>query len=186
MAGMGQDQPREWAGSDIRNLIQQEVSGGQTMVVLNSAISSGELNTAVRSIARDAYTSFESHAIRVTEMAAEMATAKAQIDSILKDCQAFVQETRDEANSANAAMLLETNALHEKQQAIVKCVDGVPNTVEPSFKVVCENAQSRRLSSTLDLCAGSHLSLQMKFRVANSQSCLGETAVILQGLTHRI
>ena len=54
---------REWSEVELRNLIQQEVSGGQTMVVLNSAISSGELNTAVRSIARDAYTSFESHAI---------------------------------------------------------------------------------------------------------------------------
>ena len=57
---MAQDQPREWTARDLRNLIQEEVSGGQTMVVLNSAISSGELNTAVRSIARDAYDSFES------------------------------------------------------------------------------------------------------------------------------
>ena len=40
-----------------------------------------------------------------------------------------MQQTPDEANSANAAMLLETNALHEKQQAIVRFVDGVPDTV---------------------------------------------------------
>ena len=72
---------REWSELELRSLIQQEVSGGQTMVVLNSAISSGELNTAVRSIARDAYTSFEAHAVRVNEVASEMATIKAQIDS---------------------------------------------------------------------------------------------------------
>ena len=51
------------------DLIQIEVCTGQTMVVLNTAIASGELNTTVRSIARDAYASFE-----------------AQIDSILNDC----------------------------------------------------------------------------------------------------
>jgi hypothetical protein len=79
----------------------------------------------------------------VNEVASEMATIKAQIDStalemgtakseiqrILADCNTFVKQTRDEANSANAAMLLETNALHEKQQAIVGFVNGVPDTV---------------------------------------------------------
>ena len=54
MAGMQEAVPREWTRNELRNLIQEEVSSGQTMVVLNSAISSGELNTAVRSIARDA------------------------------------------------------------------------------------------------------------------------------------
>ena len=104
---------REWTECDIRNLIQQDGSGGQTMVIMNTAILSGELNTAVRIIARDAYTSFEAHAVRVTEMATEMATVKAQIDNtaaematakseiqrILADCNTFVQQTRDEANS---------------------------------------------------------------------------------------
>jgi hypothetical protein len=61
--------------------------------------------------------------------AVEMVNAKSEIQRILADCSTFVQQTRDEANSANAAMLLETQALHEKQQAIVKFVDGAPDTV---------------------------------------------------------
>jgi hypothetical protein len=38
----------------------------------------------------------------------------------------------------------------------------------PSFEALCESVQSRRLSSTLDLCAVSNLNLQMKFRATNS------------------
>ena len=74
-----------------------EVSTGQIMVVLNAAISGGELNNVVSQIVKDAYASFEAQAARVTLMTYEMATTKAQIDSIRIDCRRFVQETRDEA-----------------------------------------------------------------------------------------
>jgi hypothetical protein len=137
------DMPKEWSMRELRNLIQEEVSSGQTMVVLNSAIASGELNTAVRAIARDAYASFESHAMQVASMAEEINSVKIQIDKtstevafakseterILSDCNKFVEQVRLDSAAANAAMLLETNALHEKQQAIVHFVNGVPDTV---------------------------------------------------------
>ena len=57
-----------------------------------------------------------------------------------------MQQTRDEANSANAAMLLETQALHAKQQAIVKFVESVPDTVA-ALKVNLDEVSTFLLSS---------------------------------------
>ena len=42
---------RSWTQQEIRELIQIEVSTGQTMAILNSAISSGELSTSVGQVA---------------------------------------------------------------------------------------------------------------------------------------
>ena len=86
-------------------------------------------------------------------MSEEMAAAKAQIDSILSDCRTFVQQTRDEANSDSASMLLETQALHEEQQAIVRFVDGVPDTVA-SLKSNLDVATAWLASSQLQDLAG--------------------------------
>ena len=49
---------REWTERELRDLIQMEVSTGQTMHVLNASISGGELNAAVRSIAATAFAGF--------------------------------------------------------------------------------------------------------------------------------
>ena len=50
---------------ELRDLIQMEVSTGQTMNVLNAAISGSELNTAVRDIAASAFAVFETQASQV-------------------------------------------------------------------------------------------------------------------------
>ena len=83
-----------WTEAEIRDLIQVEVSTGQTMQVLNSAIMSGELNAVVNQVASATFAGFEAQAARATVLAAEMLATKTQIDSILKDCRTFVQQTR--------------------------------------------------------------------------------------------
>ena len=116
-----------WTEGEIRDLIEIEVSTGQMMRVLNSAITSGEL--VVIQIATAAYLGFESQTARVTLMAAEMEATRATIDGILSDCRAFVQQTQVESNAAKLAMTSEVDALHTKLQDIVKLVEGVPDTV---------------------------------------------------------
>ena len=49
---------RSWTQQDIRELIQIEVSTGQTMVILNSAITSGELSTSVSQVSATAHAVF--------------------------------------------------------------------------------------------------------------------------------
>ena len=59
------EEQRTWSAWEIRDLIQIEVSTGQTMGVLNAAISSCELNTAVSQIAASAYSGFETQELRI-------------------------------------------------------------------------------------------------------------------------
>ena len=97
-----------WTEREIRDLIAIEVSAGQTMAVLNAAITSGELHTAVSQIATASHSGFEAQTARVTLMAtdmeatkatiaAEMETTQAAIEEILQDCRTFVSQFKGQA-----------------------------------------------------------------------------------------
>ena len=126
------------------------------MRVLNTAITSKELSNSVGQVAATAHAgfantmhAFEIQAGQITVREREIKKASDEIHRILADCRTFVQQTRDEANSASVAMLLETQALHEKQQAIVKFVEGVPDTVA-GLKANLDGVTARLSSSNLE------------------------------------
>ena len=129
-----------WTEREVRDLIAVEVSNGQTMVVLNAAITSGELTAAVSQIVATTQSGFVAQAARGSSMATgmettkatidtEMATTKAAIEKILQDCRTFVSETKSQADAQKAEMTLQVEALHSKMQDIVKFVDGMPDTL---------------------------------------------------------
>ena len=109
-------EPRAWTTEQIRDLIQVEVSTGQTMHTLNASISGGELNAAVRHIAQTAYEGF-------SEQAAQIGQSQAAITSILTDARAFVAQTHTEMQKTKSAMRAEVDALNAKLQDVVKFLD---------------------------------------------------------------
>ena len=56
---------REWTEREVRDLIQMEVSTGQTMHVVNASISGGELNAAVCNIAATAFAGIDAQATQI-------------------------------------------------------------------------------------------------------------------------
>ena len=80
---------REWTEAELRDLIAIEVSTGNTMRVLNQAISSGELTTAVQATASAA----GSH---VAMLATQVKSNAAEINRVLADCRVFVEQSRVE------------------------------------------------------------------------------------------
>ena len=79
---------RTWTEAELRNLTDIEVSTGNTMRVLNNAISSGELTAGVQGIATAANS-------QVTLLAAQVKTNADEIGRVLADCRTFVQQTCD-------------------------------------------------------------------------------------------
>ena len=69
---------REWSDAELRNLIQMEVSTGNTMRILNAAIFSGELTAGVQAIAAAAN-------VQVTQLAAQAQTNADEINRVLTD-----------------------------------------------------------------------------------------------------
>ena len=82
-----------WTERELRDFIQMEVSTGQTMQVLNAAISSGERTAVIQAIATAANS-------QVTLFAAQVRANADEIGRVLGDCRTFVQQTRDESNAA--------------------------------------------------------------------------------------
>ena len=68
--------------------------------------------------------------------------------SQLADCRIFVTETRSQADASKAEMVQQPEALHVKQQDIVKFVDDVPETVA---------ALQEKLNSISAWCSANHL-----------------------------
>ena len=89
-----------WTEAKLRDLIQMDVSMGQTMQVLNAAISSGELTAGIAQIASSTHSGFTAQASQVTLLAAEVEATKIKIEAILRDCRTFVQRNQDERNKA--------------------------------------------------------------------------------------
>ena len=136
-------EPRAWTTEQIRDLIQIEVSTGQTMHVLNASISGGELNAAVRHIAQTAFAGF-------SEQAAQIEQSQAAITSILTDARAFVAQTHTEMQASKSAMSLEVDALNAKLQDVVKFIEA-NNTkaaeVEESLKTMQAWCRDNHLDS---------------------------------------
>ena len=127
---------RTWTEAEIRNLIQIEVSTRQTMVILNAAIATGELSNSVGQVAATAHAVFadtiralEIQAGQITVQEREIKKASDEIARILGDSHTFVAETRAQADASKTELIQQVEALHAKQQDIVKFVDGVPETV---------------------------------------------------------
>ena len=76
---------REWTEGELRDLIAIEVSTGNTMRVLNQAISSGELTSVAQAIATAANA-------QVTQLAAQAKTNVDEINRVLADCRVFVEQ----------------------------------------------------------------------------------------------
>ena len=74
---------RSWTEAELRDLIQMEVSTGNTMRVLKSTILSGESTAGDQAIAAAA----NSH---VTQLAAQVKTNAEEISRVLGDCHTFV------------------------------------------------------------------------------------------------
>ena len=94
----------------------------------------------------------------------------------------LTQQTRDEANSANAAMLLETQALHAKQQAIVKFVDGVPDMVaalKVNLDEVTEFLKSSGMPALADSALAKYLTPKGGFSVSSCFSSFSLLAYFL-------
>ena len=106
----------------MRDLIAIEMSTGNMMRVLNSAILSGELTADVQAIATTTNS-------QVTLLAAQVNTNAEEISRVLADCRTFVQQTREESLAAKLQPTQEVDALQTKFQDIVKFVEGVPDTV---------------------------------------------------------
>ena len=115
---------RTWSERELRDLIQMEVSTGQTMHVLNASISGGELNAAVRDIAATAFVGFESQATQIGQQQQAIAGQQDSITRILADARAFVAQTHTEMQSATVAMSAEGDALNVKLQDVVKFIEG--------------------------------------------------------------
>ena len=109
-------EPRTWTGRELRDLIQVEVSTGQTMHVLNASISGGELNAAVRLISATAFAGF-------SEQAAQIKQSQAAIKSIVSDARAFVAQAHTEMHASKTAMSSEVDALNVKLQDVVKFIE---------------------------------------------------------------
>ena len=137
-----------WTEAEIRDLIQVEVSTGQTMQVLNSAITSGELNAVGNQVASATFAGFEAQAVRATVLAAEMVATKTQIDGILKDCRTFVQQTQEDSTRSRTEMAAEVNSPQSSFQDVVKFVSDVPDTVA---------ALQAKLDSISDWSSANHL-----------------------------
>ena len=87
----------EWSERELRDLIQMEVSTGQTMHVLNASISGGELNAAVRNISAIAFAGIDAQATQISQ-------SQAAITSIVAEARAFVDQTHTEMQSSRASM----------------------------------------------------------------------------------
>ena len=153
MAGMME--ARSWTQQEIRELIQIEVSIGLTMVILKSAITSGELSTNVGQVAATAHAAladtiraFQMTTGQITVQEREINKASDEIARILGDCRTFVEQTQTQAVTSRTEMIQRVEALHAKQQDIVKFVDGVPETVA---------ALQEKLRTISDWCADNNL-----------------------------
>ena len=111
-----------WSDAELRNLIQMEVSTGNTMRILNSAISSGELTACVQAIAATANT-------QVTQLAAQAQNNAAEINRVLTDCRTFVEQARVESDAAKEKLTPEVDALQIRFRDVVGFVEGVPDKV---------------------------------------------------------
>ena len=111
-----------WTERELRDLVQMEVSTGQTMQALNAAISSGELTAGMQAIATSANS-------QVTLRAAQVKANADKIGRVLGDCCTFEQQTRDKSNAAKLLLTQEVDALQTKFHDIVKFVEGVPDTL---------------------------------------------------------
>ena len=118
---------------EICDLIAIEVSTGQTMRVLNTSISGGELNAAVRDIAATAFAAFESQATQIGQQQQQQQQAiSGQQDSItriLADARAFVAQTHTEMQSAKSDMSAEVDALNVKFEDVGKFTESSNTTV---------------------------------------------------------
>ena len=124
---MAANKQRSWSERELRDLIQMEVSTGQTMSVLNASIAGGSLNSAVTQIAASAFQGFETQASQIASQQTAIGSQQEAIIRILADCRAFVAQTTTETNAAKAAMVAEVDSLHTKIQDIARFIAGAPD-----------------------------------------------------------
>ena len=113
---------REWTEAELRDLIAIEVSTGNTMQVLNNAIASGSLTTAVQAIATAANAHVAQWATQVTDNANE-------INRVLADCRTFIEQTCVESEAAKQTLTQEVDTLQIQFRDVAQFVEGVPDKV---------------------------------------------------------
>ena len=147
---MAVQERRAWSERELRDLIQMEVSTGQTMSVFNASIEGGSLNIAVSQIAASAFQGFETQAFQIASQQTTIGSQQDAITSILADCRAFVAQTTTETNTAKAAMAAEVDSLQKKIQDIVRFIAGVSDTTRAlallitDFSTVMLNEERKR------------------------------------------
>ena len=126
LPGRAPAEQRTWSEREIHDFIRIEVSTGQTMHVLNTSISGGELNAAVRDIAATAFAGFETQASQIGQQQQQQQAISSQqeaITRILADARAFVAQRHTEMQSAKSDMSAEVDALNVKLQDVVKFIE---------------------------------------------------------------
>ena len=104
---------REWSETDIRQLIFQEVSTGDTMRHLNTSIQVmvDETHAGFPEIMRW----FEVQVSQITIQEREMKKMSDEVAHIFDDSRAFVSQTQAEQVEAKAKLIFEVQVSHGKK-----------------------------------------------------------------------
>ena len=119
MAGMME--ARSWTEQELRTMIFNEVTQGNTVQSLNESMrtSIGETHSGFVETMKN----LEQQASRIVVQEREMKTMRDEVSRILEDNQTFVTRVENEQSEAQAKLALELDASHTQQQAIVTFVE---------------------------------------------------------------
>ena len=101
---------RSWSDQQVCQLILAEVRSVETYQAVA---------TAIGNIVAETYATFEAQVSQITIQERQVKTNADEIGSVLEECRTFVQQTRDESNTAKLSMTAEVNTLQTKLQDIV-------------------------------------------------------------------
>ena len=137
MAGMME--ARSWTEQELRTLIFNEVTGGNTCQALNESMR--VLVTETNASFAETLKALEITAGRITIQERENKKSSDEIERILGDCQTFVSQVQSEQNEARAKLAFELEASHTKQQAIVAYVESLqPQVASLKLEMEAVNA----------------------------------------------
>ena len=111
---------KSWSEDEICHLILREVSQGGTMQRLNE-MSQAQVSATQTGFA-DTLRAFEIQAGQITVQVREIKRAKEEVQGILADGCAFVAQTQADFLNTKNEMIQQLDAIHTKQQDIVRLV----------------------------------------------------------------
>ena len=159
---------RSWTPQELRDIIFDEVTRGNTVQTLNESMRT--LIDATHTSFAETMKAFEITAGRITIQERENKKAKEEIERILGDCQTFVSHVQAEQTEARAKLTLELESSRGHQQTIVKFVEALQpqvaglevqmTTVNEWFKDTARsshrsNPSTRRLTPSRGTCGSS-------------------------------